>query len=111
MKIEFPAVAVADPKLVRALLIPRHRRFGSVDLDAQAILSAGGTWLAVMAPRVRSPMRKMTAPKSSVSNWGFYVIFRTQHFVREGFDGALGLFAGLVEGLQIRAQANSRAVR
>ena len=94
---------MAYPELVRALLIPRNRSFGSIDLDAEAIFSAGGNLARSHRAASAIPHAENDCAEILRLDWGFDVIFRAHHFVREGLDGALGLFARLVKCLKIRA--------
>ncbi len=62
------------------------------------------TWLAVIAPRARSPMRKITVPQSSVSTGVSTVSCGRRHLVGKGLDRAARLLARPVKRLEVGAQ-------
>ena len=98
-------VAMADPQLVGALLIPHHAALGAVDLHLQAVLAAG-IHLAggVGAAHAVAHAEHHRAHVLGIDR-GLYVILRRKRLAGECLDRALGLLAGLMEGGHVGADA------
>jgi len=60
-------VAASYPEFVGPLLVPGRRGFCAVNLDAEPVLASGGDLAGDDAAARARAMRKITAPKSSVS--------------------------------------------
>ena len=97
-------IAMADPELIRPLLVPRHAALSAEDLDLEPVLAAGGHLAdSEGAARAVAQMDQDGAEVFGIDRY-FVVVFRPQRLAGECFDGLLRLFASLMEDLQIGAK-------
>src|SRR5208282_5266849 len=101
-------VAVAHPKFVGTLLIPRDRRSCAVDLNVEPVLSsgrnlAGGDAAAGACAHAPPHMEEDGAEVFSIYG-GFNIFSRAQQLVREGLNRVFRPLARGVEGLEISAE-------
>src|ERR1700731_1226927 len=97
-------VAVAHPKFIGTLLVPRDRRSCAADFNTEPVLAPCGNLAgADAAARVGAHAKQDRAEVFGIYG-GFNIVFWTRELVGKGLDRVFRLLARRVKGLEISAE-------
>src|SRR5262249_37436236 len=98
-------VAMADPQFVRPLLRPGNAAFAPINLNCKSVLASGRN--LTYRERASRALAHVESDRRIVFGIDrrFDIVLRPKFLTGEGIDRAFGLFARLMESLNVRAYA------